>query len=92
MKRPRITPERRTFERETLRKIAGAGATPGHLERCRWLLVQGRKRSTDDMEALLNKTSQEKAGIEYTLRSLRGDAPWFIILNRRPMPDASYHG
>ncbi len=92
MKRPRITRERRRFERETLRKLEAAGATPLHLERCRWLLVRGRKWSTDDMASALNKASQEKAGIEFNLRALRGDPPEFIIFRRQPLPANSYHG
>jgi hypothetical protein len=76
-KRARLNRTRRKFERETLRKLKAAGAAPGHLARCRWLLTKGRKLCADDMEAALNKASQEKAGIEF---------------NRRAVPAPSYHG
>ena len=89
----RKTPSvRRQFERKTLAAIKAAGATRGELARAQWLLTKGRKTASDDYCAALNKNSQEKAGIEYMLRSLRGEPPDFIIFNPRPEPAASYHG
>jgi hypothetical protein len=91
-KRARLNHTRRKFEGETLRKLKAAGGTPRHLARCQWLLTKGRRLCADDMETALNKASQEKAGIEFNLRALRGDAPELIIFNRRSVPAPSYHG
>ena len=85
-------PARRQFERATLRKMAEAGATHEELATARFLLTKGRKTPADDYCAALNKSSQEKAGIEFVLRALRGEPPDFVILNRRSVPSPSYHG
>jgi len=92
MKRSRVSPERRAFERQTLRLLRAAGAHPDELATARRCLKQGRKKPTDDLCTVLNKSSQEKMGIEYALRCLRGDPPEFIIFNMKPTPGATYHG
>ncbi len=92
VKRARVSPERRAFERATLRRLAEAGALPAELEHAQWCLTRGRKTPADDLCAALNKAAHEKAGIEIALRSLRGEPPDFIILNPRTVPTATYHG
>ncbi len=92
MKRKRVSPERRKFERATLKQLAEAGASPADLGRYRSLLVRGRKPATADYGEALNLASCERSGIEYALRSLRGDAPEFVIYRINPLPEVSRHG
>ena len=93
MKRSRVSKARREFERATLQKLKDAGALPRELCRCRWLLTKGRKSQGDGFCDVLNKHSQEKAGIEIYLQALQGAPPIEQIIFRiRPEPDPTFHG
>jgi hypothetical protein len=65
--------ERRAFERRTLARFRAAGASPRELQRCRWLLVSGRKRASEDLCAAMNRAEQERAGIEFCLGAFSGE-------------------
>lgn len=88
----KVSPERRRFERATLKKLQAAGASHDELSRAQWLLTSGRAKDTDDFSELLNKKEQERAGIEYLLRSLGGDEIDTIIYRVRPLPEVCAHG
>jgi hypothetical protein len=92
VKRSRVSKERLRFERETLRKLAAAGATPAHLAQCKHLLVKGRKTSGESYRDALQRASVERAGIEWNLRMLAGDQIDTIIFRLREVPGVTVNG
>jgi hypothetical protein len=93
MKRSRSRSPREEWERRTLRKLRGAGATPGTLLIVRANLQQWRKLTTDTLEEATAKADREQLTMKCLFSFLAGDEPpEFIIVPNTPTPAPTFAG